>query len=248
MSVRLGNALFNQPGLTLLAAGLVLAALFWRLPVFRPSPWLAPMTLLITLLAYVLTVAIYYWSPVPVAEPEQLKALRKLRAGIEEQLRLHADATASRQVLSGALRRLDQEMIPSVERLLRRHALLRRDLQRFESGEIPSPDQQRLQQLVQLRDRQEQAVESVGQQVANAYASLASPPTPPSGPSSSSRPRPISPPSSTKAPPSTEPSNNGPALGATANHGCSRTASFKIHVLMLERELWHTNSGAYVGP
>ena len=62
MSPRLASALFNQPGLTMLAAGLLLAAIFGRMPIFRASPWLAPTTLLLTaLLAALLLAGLLVW-------------------------------------------------------------------------------------------------------------------------------------------------------------------------------------------
>jgi len=142
------------------------------LPVLGAPAWLAAASFTLGLLAYVLTCAIYYWTPESSEETAQLTSLRRLRAGIAEQCRLHSDNEALRQVLNEALRRLDDEMIPSAERLQQRHALLGRNLQRFRSGEMLSPDQERLTQLTSLYDRQEQVAENLGRQVANAYASL----------------------------------------------------------------------------
>jgi hypothetical protein len=171
-SNRLGAALRNRPGLSLLAVGVVLAGILFVLPGLGAPTWLAAASLVLGLLAYTLTSAIYYWTPESGDESPQLKSLRRLRVGIAEQCQLHADSEALHQVLTDALRRLDEEMIPSAERLQQRHALLGRDLQRFRSGEMLSPDQERLAQLTALYERQERVAENVGQQVANAYASL----------------------------------------------------------------------------
>jgi hypothetical protein len=165
-------ALGNRAGLSLLAVGLVVAVILLVLPGARALSGLAGASALLGLLAYLATCAIYRWTPVVGDEPAQLKALRRLRAGIAEQLALHGESEALKRVLSEALRRLDQEMMPSAERLQERHALLGRDLGRFRSGEMPSPDDDRLAQLRALYERQERAADSLGRQVANAYASL----------------------------------------------------------------------------
>jgi hypothetical protein len=171
-SSRLGTALGNRPGLSLFAVGIATAGLLQVLPVLGAPAWLAAASFILGLLAYILTSAIYYWTPESGEETAQLKSLRRLRAGIAEQCQLHADNETLHQVLNEALRRLDDEMIPSAERLQQRHALLGRDLQRFRNGEMLSPDQERLTQLTALYDRQEQVAENLGRQVANAYASL----------------------------------------------------------------------------
>lgn len=171
MSPRLRAALGNWLGIILLSVGAAAAVVIAVVPGFK-APWLVPAAILLGLAAYGLTVLVYYWVPESVAESEQVKALRRLRDSIAERLQAQGQGEALGPVLSDALRRLDQEMIPAVQRLAQRHALLCRDLGRFRSGEILSPDRERMEQLTKLQERQELAIETVGRQAANAYASL----------------------------------------------------------------------------
>lgn len=170
MATRVRAALGNRLGVVLLGVALAVAAVAGLLP--GGPRWLAAACLLLGLAAYGATVAIQLWVPVRAERSKQIDALRTLRACIAEQAAAQEYGEATRGILAEALRRVDQQMIPAVEQLTRRHARLRRDLGRFQSGELPAPDRERLEQLVALRERQERAMEAVERQAANAYASL----------------------------------------------------------------------------
>jgi DNA repair ATPase RecN len=168
---RLGPAFRNRLGLLLLAVGLGVAAGLLQMADARTT-WLALVVVVLAVLSYGLTIAIHLWTHVPGDESEQMKALRRLRECMAEQLQAHYPGEASYRVLKESLERLDHEMMPAVKRLLRRHASVQRVLRRFRSGEILAPDQERMTQLESLCHRQERAVDNVGREVANAYASL----------------------------------------------------------------------------
>lgn len=165
-------AFSNRLGILLLVVGVAAAAASAMVPGLRQIGWLPFGIVLLALVAYGATVAIYRLTPEPFEESDEIRALRKLRECIAEHLGSQQHGEAARHVLADALRRLDGEMIPAVGGLVRRHALLQRDLDRFQTGELLAPSAERMDQLERLCERQQRAIESVGQQVADAYASL----------------------------------------------------------------------------
>ncbi len=172
---RLRGAGLGHPfGITLMAVTLLLAGtMWWRIGL---DTWVILGIALLGLLAYFASVfAVGLWQPEP-SEPG-LRQLYSIRRSMEATL---ADRKAARgsgpseleRVLFEAISHLDRQVAPALRQLLDRHQDLSRHLDRYERGELPTPEAGVLQRLRDIHARQQVAIKESVQQASNAAATL----------------------------------------------------------------------------
>ena len=170
-------ALLHRAALALLGASLLLGIAMLVLPILRPWHGEAVWVFALGFGCYALVVAIAYWSrPVPSApEMRELLDLRHRMAALYAELR-RAPGSRANPVLLGiladAVRQLDEQLVPALRELLDRRAQLRRELRRYERGQIRAPEPAMLDRLRRMLKRIDVAVDTCLQQAANAYATL----------------------------------------------------------------------------
>ena len=172
MSIR--RAILNPVGLVLLVASALLggtatisALATWSDRLFWVAPW--------GLLAYAVTVAVVAW---PRTIDPSIRMVRRIRAGLA--VRLREQAAADRigapspiaAMLTEALTRLDDEILPALERIVERNSALDEQLRRYASGSLAAPKSDVLERLEEIRSRQREAIATCVSQVASADAAL----------------------------------------------------------------------------
>jgi len=160
----------NSVGLALLALGGAAAAMTAFVPQFEPWSGRAPAVLLLAVLAYGGTAAVFAW---PRREGPEVGEIRRLRDAMAAQLRGRVgERSTLSDILAAALAGLDRDLLPDVSRVVARNQTLRADLARFEQGELAAPDPAALGRLRTIERRQREAITATRQQVANAYAAI----------------------------------------------------------------------------
>ena len=170
-------ALLHRVALALLGVSLLLSIAMLVVPALRPWSGQAVLVLILGVAAYLLIVAIAYWSRPRTSSPE-LRRLRKIRHGIAALLHDLQATRGARQdpvligTLTDAIDHLDEQLIPALQELIERRFSLERQLGRYERGELPAPDPGVLARLREIHERQQTAIAECVRQAANAHATL----------------------------------------------------------------------------
>jgi hypothetical protein len=163
-------------GLSLLAVSAMLAVAAHLLPLPQRLEDFAPWILVWGAVAYAGTAfALKMVRPVPSApELRELYYVRQFMARelSKQKARSGNEVAQLTRVLSEAIRHLDRQVAPELQRLLERHCELNGSLARYSSGQLPLPEPEVYERLQRIHSRQRAAIDECVQQASNAAGTL----------------------------------------------------------------------------
>ena len=161
-------------GLSLLAISAMLAVAAQFLPFPQRLADFAPWILLWGFTAFIVSaLAVKMVRPVPsTPELRELDSVRHFMAmELSKQKARGGDEVAQlTHVLSEAIRHLDRQVAPELQRLLERHCELNGSLARYKSGELPLPEPEVYERLQRIHSRQRAAIDECVQQASKFWA------------------------------------------------------------------------------
>jgi hypothetical protein len=177
LRARAWAALSHRVAFALLGSSLLMAAAMHWIPFLRPWSGQAGWMVGLGLLCYLAIAAIAFWSRPKPAGPE-IHELRKIRHQIAALYVRLQQASGRRpnavllRILAEAVTRLDDQLIPALRELVEKRDTLRRDLRRFERGQIRAPSAEMMQHLRGVLAQYEAGIDECLQHAADAYGTL----------------------------------------------------------------------------
>jgi hypothetical protein len=174
---RLTRGLLHPAAVAFLVAGVLLAVALVTVPALAGLASRAGLVVLVGALAYITAAAVVAWPDRRQDHPalRDLRAIRRTMAARVEAFTNESSNNAPSPlapVLTNAMHRLDRDILPTCESIVRQHSELGEQFAAYKTRRLPSPDNATLLRLQEIYRRQEKALVACVQQAANADAAL----------------------------------------------------------------------------